>query len=90
METSSSPCASWSVRPRGAGSNGVQGPPSKTFPDSRKVKSWKDLIFNIVDLAKVEDEVISVDFVAIFEVGTADIFVRGVWEEVMWGALWDR
>ena len=57
---------------------------------SRKVKSWKDLIFNIVDLAKVEDEVISVDFVAIFEVGTADIFVRGVWEEVMWGALWDR
>ena len=57
---------------------------------SRKVKSWKDLIFNIVDLAKVEDEVISVDFVAIFEVGTADICVRGVWEEVMWGSLWDR
>ena len=50
----------------------------------------EDLIFNIVDLAKVEDEVISVDFVAIFEVGTADICVKGVWEEVMWGALWDR
>ena len=49
-----------------------------------------DLIFNIVDLAKVEDEVISVDFVAIFEVGTSDISVRGVWEEVMWGSLWDR
>ena len=24
------------------------------------------------------------------EVGTSDICVRGVWEEVMWGALWDR
>ena len=34
VETSSSPCASWSARPRGAGSNGVQGPPSKTFPDN--------------------------------------------------------
>ena len=34
------------------------------------------MIFNIVDLAKVEDEVISVDFVTIFEVGTADICLR--------------
>ena len=58
---------------------------------SRKVKSWKDLIFNIVDLAKVEYEVISVDLVIeAVEVGTSDICVRGVWEEVMWGALWDR
>ena len=51
----------------------------------------EDLIFNIVDLAKVEDEVISVDIVTeAVEVGTSDICVRGVWEEVMWGALWDR
>ena len=69
----------------------MQGPLSKTFPDSRKVKSWKDLIFNIVDLAKVEDKVISVDLVTeAVEVGTSDICVRGVWEEVMWGSLWDR
>ena len=55
-----------------------------------KSQVLEDLIFNIVDLATVEDEVISVDFAAIFEVGTADNCVRGVWEEVMWGALWDR
>ena len=34
VKTSSSPYASWSARPRGDGSNGVQGPPSKTFPDT--------------------------------------------------------
>jgi len=32
VEKSSSPCASWGARPRLAGSNGVQGPPSKNFP----------------------------------------------------------
>ena len=36
-------------------------------------------------------QVISVDFVTeAVEVGTSDICVRGVWEEVMWGSLWDR
>ena len=46
------------------------------------------MIFNIVDLAKVEDEVISVDFATeAVEVGTSDICVRGVWEEVMCGSL---
>ena len=39
------------------------------------------MILNIVDLANVEDEVISVDFVAkAMEVGTNEICVRGVWE----------
>ena len=37
-EISSSPCASWSARPRGTGSNGVQGPPFKTFPDRNFVR----------------------------------------------------
>ena len=49
------------------------------------------MIFNIVDLAKVEDEVISVEIVTeAVEVGTSDICVRGYQREVGVRDAWPR
>ena len=44
MEPSPPPCSSWACGPRGAGSLGQLGAPSNLLPNSRKVKSAKDLL----------------------------------------------